>query len=137
MKKEVTYNSVDGRKTPVTVKVGSYEGNKSLFVGAECETEDDDGIFIEPFKDFTVDLGFTLPPFIGAIKTYSEGEDVLDFLEDNELGCLTGAKLTNGFVTMLLFEFDRDRLAEFDPEGVRMYEKSIKNLKGHKYRLWL
>ena len=76
----------------------------------------DDGNGYEPYADVTVNLNFgdeKLPINQGYLDTNNMPE-LEKFITENKLGKFTGLVKQSGFCTYPLYEFDMDRVREFE-----------------------
>lgn len=103
----------------VSIHVGSYRNNNNVYIGMITR---EDG-FTEPFGDISVNID-KLPPFHAALDT-NNLPHVAEFVEIQGLGKPTGIRLTSGFCTYPVYEFDRDALRALDPAGCAEYEKDM------------
>lgn len=80
-----------------------------------------------PFDRITTNLpdGATLLPYQAYLNVRGN-EWLPEFIEKNELGHSTEKETTSGFNTYLLYEFDKEKLKELDPEGFSKYEAVLK-----------
>ena len=77
----------------------------------ECYT--DSGAFDGAFGVLTVNLGDQLIPGCGYVDVNNLGEDIMEWIERNELGMDTGIRERTVFVTYPLYEFDMDKIKEY------------------------
>ena len=117
---EIFYFKIAESEYPVTVKVNGYADNGNLYVGLISANEDDAG---EPFAHITVNTEIYMPPYTAAIKNYSENEQAVNFLTDNNFGKLIGPDIMNEYVLLPVFEFDKEKLKILDPIGYARYER--------------
>jgi len=118
--KEIFYFKIEKTEYPVTVKVNGYADNGNLYVGLISADEDDSAY---PFTHLTVNTEIYMPPYTAAIKNYSENEQAVNFLIDNNFGKLIGPSILSGFVLLPVFEFDKEKLRILDPIGCARYER--------------
>jgi hypothetical protein len=128
--KTIDFDWAYGKQT-LAIEVKTYKDNGNLYVGLWAK----DGDVFEPFTDLTKNLGQRLKPNEAYVKTFDENEGFLDFILDNRLGTVLPEKGRSGFCEYHKIAFDMDKLAEFNPEGVKehlkhqstMQEKTVKN----------
>jgi hypothetical protein len=114
--KTINFDWKYGRQT-LGIEVKSYRDNGNLYVGLWSR----DGNGFEPFTDLTKNLGQRLAPNEAYVKTFDENEGLLPFIQENRLGAVLSARGRSGFCEYHKVAFDMDRLAEFDPEGVKAH----------------
>lgn len=107
----------------VAVTVNTYETGKNLYVGLLCLNEN--GIPEEPYANLTVNLpGYELGPYEAFIDTNNFPIAEM-FLKDNELASYTGYEAASGFCIYPVYSFDRDKLMDLCPEGIKEYNRFI------------
>lgn len=107
-----------GSEYHVSLRVGVYQDG-SLAVQLLSADPDE---YNEPFCDVTKCVGAALGAYEAAVKTYSENEGMLAFLESNGFGKASGRIVQSGYVTMPIFQFDSERLRSLDQSGCARYE---------------
>ena len=117
---EFDYVTSYGQLERVTLDVGTYKD------GGLCVTmesfDEDMGERVR-FADVTMKTGH-LPAFAAAINIESHDDAVMDFLEENGFGVLTGEFLRIGERSYPVFRFNEERLREADSRGFEKYFKS-------------
>ena len=114
------YTSFFGGKYEVEITVNSYVDNKNLYVGLNYYDEEMEGMF--PFTAVTVNVD-KLPYLQAAIDTNNNGHSIIEFLEENGLGKLTGEYQQSGFCTYPVFKFNEEKLQELCPEEFEEYKQ--------------
>lgn len=104
----------------LTLTMDTYFNNENMYIGLDCM---DDG-YPEPFIDLTVNLDETLPPYMAYLDTnnFPQAEELV---RKTGLGTPTGQTYASGFCVYPLYNFDREKLKEYCPNGVANYEKSL------------
>lgn len=106
----------------VAVDISAYVEKNNIYLGLSYL--DEEGI-IEPYGDITVNLADDLLPYYAYLDT-NNLPGIERFVEENGIGTFTGMMKTSGFCEFPLYALDAERLAELNPEGVRMYEDTLK-----------
>jgi hypothetical protein len=57
------------------------------------------------------------------VKNYSENDGIERFIVDNGLGTPTGQTIQSGFVSVPVYQFDREKQLEYSLNGVSGYEE--------------
>lgn len=91
-----------GEKYEVRLKINTYSDNGNLYVGMNYFTDGEE----EPFCDVTVNLSEKLPAGMAYIDTNNMGNQILDWMEQKNLGHCTGERRQSGYCTYPLFQFD-------------------------------
>ena len=106
----------------VSLEVSRYNNNR-LYVGMTSYTSG----YPEPFADITVNIvEYPLNPNEAFING-DISQDVINLIEENELGKLLPYTVQSGYGKYNAIAFDLDKLAEFDPEGIAEF-KGVHNL---------
>lgn len=117
----LTFKSPYGYQQTIHLYVSSYEDNNSLYIGLlDLEEEEEWG---DLTTNVTASAG--LEPYCAAVKNYTENEGMDQFIEDYALGTPTGRTIQSGFVSLPVYQFDKNRLAMLSVNGVGEYEKHI------------
>ena len=116
-KKKLIYKSKILGSIQVTIVVGRYTKNRSLYIGL-CKEPDEFGD--NPFGDVTVNLPGNVPEHCAYVDT-NNLSGVLPFLKEHKLATPLPFVGGNGFCAYPLFQFDIERLREFAPEDVEAY----------------
>ena len=98
-----------GVNHPMTFTKANYNNNNNLYVGLLTNIEG----YPEPWSDLTVNLGVECADNCAFIDVNNNGDDIIDWLCENNLGKLTGSIYMNGFCIYPEFEFNMDRLRKF------------------------
>ena len=106
---------------PVKLEINSYLNNQNLYIGLTDVSE----MGPEPYGDITVNLG-KVPAYCGYVDMNNMPE-LEKFIEEHKLGTFTGLVKQSGYCTYPLYMFDVERLRELCPDGMAVYEQSIKN----------
>ncbi len=91
-------------------RIEEYQnGNTAILM--ECYT--DTGAYDGSFDVLTVNLGDQLIPGCGYVNVNHLGDEIMEWIEENELGMDTGIREKTVFVTYPLYEFDLDKIKEY------------------------
>lgn len=123
MKKELLYKSKIMDTIPVTLVIGRYVKNGSLYVGLRKKPDEYGDDF---FGDITVNLTGTVPVHCAYVDT-NNLSGVLPFLKQYNLATPLPFVGTSGYCTYPLFQFDMEKLREYAPEDVETYLKAPLN----------
>lgn len=110
-----------GTAHPITFKLATYVENGNLYVGLLCH---DDG-YPMPWQNLTVNLSVPCKPNRAFIDTNNNGNEIIDWLEQNGLGFCTGNLMPSGWCVYPEFEFNMEKLMEHVTEDIR---KEMSNL---------
>lgn len=103
----------------VSLEVSRYNNNDRLYVGMTSYTAG----YPEPFADITVNIVEYLLNPNEAFINGDIGQDVINLIEENELGKLLPYTVQSGYGKYNAVAFDLDKLAEFDPDGIAEFKK--------------
>lgn len=95
-----------GKNHPMTFHLANYAENGNLYVGMITNEEG----WPEPWSNLTVNLSVTCKPNCAFIDTNNNGDEILDWLEDNGFGQQTGRIKVSGWCVYPEFEFDMEAL---------------------------
>ena len=95
-----------GSEHPITINLSKYSNNGNLYVGLLTH---EDG-FPEPWSNLTVNLAVNCEANCAFIDTNNNGEEIVSWLVENNLGKLTGRTQISDYCTYPEFEFDLDEL---------------------------
>ena len=98
-----------GRSHPITFNLDNYMENGNLYVGMMTSI---DGYY-EPWSDLTVNLSVDCKANCAFIDTNNNGNDIIDWLEENGLGEETGRFQISGWCIYPEFEFNMDELMKY------------------------
>lgn len=98
-----------GKVHPMTFETANYADNGNLYVGLRTNIEG----YPEPWSDLTVNLGVPCKENCGFIDTNNNGNGIIDWLVENELGELTGRIKASGFCMYPEFRFNMEKLREY------------------------
>ncbi len=115
------YKTWFGTTDQVTLTVSTYMDNDSLYVGL---TKEEDG-FSEFYADVTVNLSTPVPPYCAFVDTNNRPE-VEEFLVKNEIAQSMGLEQISGYCKYPLYMFNEQKLREFCPNEVAIYEQKNK-----------
>lgn len=102
------------------VNVCSYRNNNNLAIQLMCNEDGHD----EPYGTLTVNFDLTLPPFMGYVDV-NNIPYIKNFIKENGLGEeVPGYKYQSGFVSYPLYQFNKEKLRELDPNGFEEYMKN-------------
>ena len=120
--KTIPFKWAHGEET-VSLEVSRYNNNDRLYVGMTSYTSG----YPELFADITVNIvKYPLNPNEAFING-DISQDVINLIEENELGKLLPYTVQSGYGKYNVVAFDLDKLAEFDPEGIAEF-KGVYNL---------
>lgn len=102
-----------GNEYPVYFQISEYSDDSSMFVGIVDEIYG----YPEPWNDLTVNLGIKCKSGCAFIDTNNNGNDIIDWLTENQLGKATGRIGMSGRCAYPEFEFDMEKLKEYVMEG--------------------
>ena len=118
--KSIPYYSLYTGETMVTIMdIQQYLDTGNLYIGLSCF---EDG-FPEPFGDLTINLEDVTPNYCSYVDV-NNMSNAEKFIVDNGLGTFTGFVKRSGYVEYPLYMFEPDKLREFCPDGLALYEKS-------------
>ena len=89
----------------ITFELATYMENGNLYVGM---LSNDDGITL-PWQNLTVNLSVKCQDNCAFIDT-NNNDDIIDWLEENNLGHCTGNIMPSGWCVYPEFEFNMDEL---------------------------
>ena len=112
-------SSYEDEPIKMELQVSQYLNSGAIYLGLICET---DG-FPEPYGDITVNLG-TVPDYCGFLDV-NNMEGIKEFVEEHGLGRSLEIEKASGFCRYPLYEFDKEKLRELCPEGMKQYELAI------------
>ena len=98
-----------GKEHPITFNIDSYLQNGNLYVGMITH---EDG-YPEPWSDLTVNTGLPCLENCAFIDTNNNGNEIIEWLVNNNLGHLTGCMTISGFCVYPEFEFNIDVLMQY------------------------
>ena len=101
-----------GKDHPITFRLDHYADNDNLYVGMITWEED----WPEPWSDLTVNLDVKCAEDCAFIDTNNNGEKILLWLIENNLGDLTGRMQPSGFCLFPEFKFNMDELMKYTDE---------------------
>lgn len=90
-----------GEKFPIELVLGYYP-NGSFGIALNSWSEG----YPEPWSKLTVNLDEKLPPYCAYVDTNNNGEDIVDWIIENNLGELTGDYGYSGFCKYPLIKFN-------------------------------
>lgn len=88
------------------------DGNTAIMI----YSLDEDGGYLEPYADLTVNVEFLADPYRAAIDTNNLGEAILGWLEGQDIAEPTGGVLHSGFCNYPICEFSQEWLDELPSE---------------------
>lgn len=93
----------------ISFDIDKYSYTNNLYVGMICW----DNEYPEPWGDLTVNLDCECDENCSYIDTNDNGNDIVDWLIENNLGELTGRKESSGFCTYPEFRFNIEELKKY------------------------
>lgn len=100
-----------GQEHRIALSVDRYANNGNLAVQMWCL---DDEEFPEPWSMLTVNLTKKCKKNCAFIDINNNGDNIVDWLVKNNLGCETGNFEISGFCIYPEFEFDMDELRKYE-----------------------
>lgn len=116
-----------GTTEQVQIEINQYMNNGCIYIGL---VSFEDG-YPEPYGDLTVNLDGKAPDYCGYVDMNNMPE-LEKFIEEHKLGTFTGMVKQSGYCTYPLYMFDAERLRELCPDGMAVYEQSIKRKSAEK-----
>ena len=104
-----------GKEHPITFKLNSYLQNGNLYVGLVTH----EAGYPEPWSDLTVNLSVKCEENCAFIDTNNNGDEIIEWLLNNNLGLLTGRVKRSGFCLYPEFIFFPDELLKCTTEDAR------------------
>ena len=95
-----------GKNHPMTFELNHYCENDNLYVGLITNEEG----YPEPWQNLTVNLSVKCAPDCGFIDTNNNGEEIIDWLIENNLGKPTGKIRASGWCVYPEFKFNVSEL---------------------------
>jgi hypothetical protein len=95
-----------GANHPMTFQLANYTENGNLYVGMITNEEG----YPEPWSNLTVNLSVPCKPNRAYIDTNNNGEEIIEWLEENGLGKWTGGIRPSGWCFYPEFEFNMEAL---------------------------
>lgn len=97
-----------GSNHPMEFELNNYSNNGNLYVGL-ITTEDG---YPAPWQNLTVNLGISCEPDCAFIDTNNNGEEIIDWLIENNLGKPTGRIKASGWCVYPEFRFNITELTK-------------------------
>lgn len=116
--KTLELNSKWSGTVNVSLEINTYVNNNCLYIGLVT------GENMAWHGDLTINLAGKCPDYCGYVDINNMPE-LEEFIEKHELGEFTGLMGKSGFCTYPLYLFNVDKLREYCPDGMEMYERSI------------
>lgn len=101
------------------LQVSWYVNTGGIYVGLFSMEED----FPEPYGDLTVNLGY-VPDYCGFLDI-NNNPGIASFVEENGLARPLDIEVPSGFCCYPLYEFNKEKLRELCPEGMKDYENKV------------
>ena len=101
-----------GNDHPMTFYLNKYAQNGNLYV--ELITHEEG--YAEPWQDLTVNLGIKCAEDCAFIDTNNNDPDIIAWLEENNLGELTGRVEASGWCLYPEFQFNMQELKKYTEE---------------------
>ena len=102
-----------GKDHPMTFELARYANNGNLYVGLITHHEG----YPEPWNNLTVNLDVICAKNCAFIDTNNNGNEIIAWLIDNELGSLTGDLVPSGWCVYPEFEFNMEKLLQYVLKG--------------------
>ncbi len=99
-----------GSEHKIVFGIAKYTSNGNLAVSMVVEMEED---YYEPWSFLTVNLGRKCAPNCAFIDINNNGDDIIGWLIENNLGDVTGRMELSGFCIYPEFEFDMENLNKY------------------------
>ena len=99
-----------GEDRKIVFDIGKYTSNGNLAVSMIVEMEED---YYEPWSTLTVNLTRKCAPNCAFIDTNNNGDDIIEWLINNNLGKPTGRMEISGFCFYPEFQFNMDILNKY------------------------
>lgn len=96
-----------GENHNITFELANYLENKNLYVGMLVHHN-----CIEPWQNLTVNLSVKCKPNCAYIDTNNNGNEIIDWLEQNGLGFATGNLMPSGWCVYPEFQFNMEALMQ-------------------------
>jgi hypothetical protein len=107
-----------GTTHPMSFELANYTENGNLYVGLLTHEEG----YPAPWQNLTVNLSVKCAENRAYIDTNNNGDEIIEWLEENKLGHFTGNLMPSGFCIYPEFEFDMDELMKHVTEDCRVKE---------------
>lgn len=107
-----------GKEHPMTFELNRYAENGNLYVGLITHEEG----YPAPWQNLTVNLSVKCNDGCAFIDTNNNGDEIIDWLIEHELGILTGKERASGWCVYPEFMFFMDKLREFTNEWDNDYD---------------
>ena len=120
MGKTIEFESRFSGKVNLELEINTNLNNGRLYIGLNEQTED----YLEPYADLTVNINGVCPDYCGYVDINNMPE-LEQLIEENELGEFTGIMGQSGFCNYPLYLFSAEKLREYCPDGMQMYENRI------------
>ena len=98
-----------GKTHPMTFELNRYADNGNLYVGLITHEEG----YPEPWQNLTVNLGVKCEENCAFIDTNNNGNEILHWLIDNDLGDVTDNLKSNGYWIYPEFKFNMKELMKY------------------------
>ena len=95
-----------GKNHPMTFELNKYCENENLYVGLITHEEG----WAEPWQNLTVNLSVKCADDCAFIDTNNNGEEIIDWLIEHNLGKPTGRIKASGWCVYPEFKFNMDEL---------------------------
>lgn len=105
-----------GQVYSMAFELANYTENGNLYVGLLTYEEG----YPQPWQNLTVNLSVKCAPNCAYIDTNNNGNEIIEWLEQNGLGKSTGNLMPSGWCVYPEFEFDMDELMGHVMEDMRM-----------------
>ncbi len=97
----------------ITFELAQYAENGNLYVGMICHNNN----YPEPWSNLTVNLSVKCAPNRAYIDINNNGNEIIDWLEKNNLGFTTGNLMPSGWCVYPEFEFNMEKLMKHTTEN--------------------
>lgn len=99
-----------GTTIPVTFRKSNYVENNNLYIGIVCWDEG----FPEPWSDLTVNLSIKCDADCAFVDVNNNGEEIIDWLQKNNLAIPTGRVARSGFCMYPEVRFNKEFLEKIE-----------------------
>lgn len=110
-----------GNNYQMSLSIGCYQFYDNLAIEMNVLTSDG----WEPWNTLTVNLGDIADKHCAYIDTNNNGQEILTWIEKNNLAVPTGQIASSGYCRYPEYRFHSEALREMDPDGYAQYLETI------------